>query len=82
MAVMELEGYSWSTCGKQPRLVDCHIGVVNKLHRRHDDDECCWQRDRLAVAKFSKSGVCGTKSQMEVPKFWEISYISLWHSVG
>ena len=22
-----------------------------------DEDECCWQRDRLAVAKFSKSGV-------------------------
>jgi len=31
---MELEGYSWSTCSKQPRLVDCRIGVVNKLDRR------------------------------------------------
>ena len=32
---MELEGYSWSTCSIQPRLVDCPIGVGNKLdHRR------------------------------------------------
>jgi len=31
---MELQGYSWSTCSKQPRLVDCCIGVVNKLDRR------------------------------------------------
>ena len=23
ITVMELEGYSWSTCSKQPRLVDC-----------------------------------------------------------
>ena len=57
---MELEGYAWPTCNKQPRLVDCRIGVVNKLDRRrvHDDDdeEFCWQRDWLAVAKYSKSG--------------------------
>ena len=31
---MELECYSWPTCSKQPRLVDCRIGVVNKLDRR------------------------------------------------
>jgi len=31
---MELEGYSWPTCSKQPRLVDCRTGVVNKLDRR------------------------------------------------
>ena len=24
----------WPTCSKQPRLVDCRIGVVNKLDRR------------------------------------------------
>jgi len=34
IAVLVLEGYSWPTCSKQPRLVDCPIGVVNKLHRR------------------------------------------------
>ena len=26
--VIELESYSRSTCSKQPRLVDCRIGVV------------------------------------------------------
>ena len=31
---MELDGYSRSTCSKQPRLVDRRIGVVNKLYRR------------------------------------------------
>ena len=51
---MELESYSWSTCRKLSRLVDCRVGVVDKLD---DDDEFCWQRDRLAVAKFSKTGV-------------------------
>jgi len=55
--VMELEGYSWPICSKQPRLVDCRIGVVNKLDYQHNDDEFCWQRDQLAVAKFSKSGI-------------------------
>jgi len=33
-AVMKLEGCSSLTCSKQPRLVDCRIGVVNKLDRR------------------------------------------------
>ena len=36
--VMELKGYSWPTCSKQPRLVDycigLHIAIVNKLDRR------------------------------------------------
>jgi len=32
--VMELDGYRWPTCSKQPRLVDCRIGVVNRLDRR------------------------------------------------
>ena len=48
---MELEGCSWPTCSKQPRLVDRRIGVVN------NDDEFCWQRDRLAAVKISKSEV-------------------------
>jgi len=39
MAVMELEGYSLLTCSKQPRLVDCRIGVVN-ISTIDDDDEC------------------------------------------
>jgi len=32
--LVELECYSSPTCRKQPRLVDCRIGVVNKLDRR------------------------------------------------
>ena len=36
--VMELKGYSWPTCSKQPRLVDycigLHIAIINKLDRR------------------------------------------------
>jgi len=32
-SLMELEGYSWPTCSKQPRFVDCRVDV-NKLDRR------------------------------------------------
>jgi len=32
--LIELEGCSWPTCSKQPRVVDCRTGVVNKLDRR------------------------------------------------
>ena len=35
IAVMELEDCSSLTSSKQPRLVDCRIGVVNKLYRRY-----------------------------------------------
>jgi len=38
---IELEDYSWPTYSKQPRLVDCPIGVVNKLDR--------WRRRRRLV---------------------------------
>jgi len=31
VGLIELEGYSWPTSSKQPRIVDCRIGVVNKL---------------------------------------------------
>jgi len=57
--VMELKGYSWPTCSKQPRLVNCRIGVVNKLacRRRRRRRRVLLTRDRLAVAKFSKSRV-------------------------
>jgi len=37
--VTELEGYSWPTCSKQPRLIDCRIGVVNKLDHRDRVDK-------------------------------------------
>jgi len=32
--VRALERFNWPTCSKQSRLVDCRIGVVNKLDRR------------------------------------------------
>jgi len=34
--LMEIEGYSQPMCSKQPRLVDCRIGVVNKLDNAID----------------------------------------------
>ena len=60
---MELEGYSSSTCSTQPRLVDCRIGVVNKLDRRRrhfvdDTIDLPW-RNFLSL-KF------GVKSQRKV----------------
>jgi len=63
--VMELEGYSWSTCSKQPRLVDCRVSSTSSTVDG-DDDECCWQRDWLAAAKFP-SPEFGTKFQRKVP---------------
>ena len=51
---MQTDGYSWPTCSKQPRLVDCQIGIINKLDRQQ---QFRWQCDQLAVTKFSKSKV-------------------------
>jgi len=34
LQLLELEGYSWPMCSKQPRLVDCCIGIINKLDCR------------------------------------------------
>jgi len=62
IAIMKLEGYSSPTCGKQPRLVDCRIGVVNKLDRRRVVDDAIdlpWRN--FLSPKF------GTKFQKEVP---------------
>ena len=64
--VTELEGYSWPTCSKQPRLIDCRIGVVNKLDHRDRVDK--------KMAKFSKSRVSnkvsgGSIRILEAPGF-------------
>jgi len=64
--VTELEGYSWTTCSKQPRLIDCRIGVVNKLDHRDRVDK--------KMAKFSKSRVSnkvsgGSVRILEAPGF-------------
>jgi len=56
-----MQGYSWLTCSKQPRLIDSRTGVVNTSSTvDDDDDELCWQRDRLAVAKSSIFSLFGT----------------------
>jgi len=56
IAVAELEGYSWPTCSKQPRLVDCPIGVVNKLDRRRRRRVLLTMRS-TCCGEFFKSGV-------------------------
>jgi len=40
--VIESEGYRWWTWSRQPRLVDCRIGVVNKLNGDDNYDDYCW----------------------------------------
>ena len=54
--LIELEGYSWPTCSKQPRLVDCRIGVVNKLDRRRRRRVLLTTRSTCR-SEYSKSGV-------------------------
>jgi len=63
--VTELEGYSWPTCSKQPRLVDCLVGVVNKLDRRRRRRRVVDNAIDLPWRNFLSSGF-GTKSQREV----------------
>ena len=55
IAMIDLEGYSWSTCSKQPPLADCRISIVNKLDRQ-------WRQQRVLLTTRStcrgeKSGV-------------------------
>ena len=57
VAVMEAEGYGWPTCSKQPRLVDCRIGVVNKLDRRRRRRVLLTTRSSCSGEIFYKSGV-------------------------
>ena len=46
IAMIDLEGYSWSTCSKQPPLADCRIGIVNKLDRQ-------WRQQRVLLTTRS-----------------------------
>ena len=48
---------SWATCSKQPRLVDCPVGVVNNLHRDRDDDDVSLTTWPTCRGEFFKSGV-------------------------
>ena len=66
-----IRGLQLTDCSKQPRLVDCRIGVVNKLDR---------PRRRLAVAKCFKSGVWDKVPEartliLKIPKF---PYSTVW----
>ena len=77
---MELEGYSWATCSKQPRLVDCRMGVVNKLDSTANDND----DDGLFTTPStfrSKSPEFGTKRYRKVLLFLEIPkfpYNAVW----
>ena len=70
--VMELEGYSSPTCSKQPRLVDCRIGVVNKLdcRRRRRRRVLLTKRSTCRGEIFSKSGVWDKVPEGKYPNFW------------
>ena len=76
---MDLEGSSWSTCSQRLWLVDCRIGVVNKLdHRRRRqvvDIAIDSTRQNFLHPEF------GTKFPREVPNFGD-TQISLQHSAG
>jgi len=63
--LVELAGYSGRTCSKKAQLVDCRIGVVNKLDRRR-------RRRMLFTMRSTRRGEIlslelGTKIQREVP---------------
>jgi len=77
--VMELKGYSWLTCSKQPWLIDCCIAIIHKLY--HWRQEFCWRHDQLAMAKFSKSGVLD-KVQEKSAVILGDTHISLQHRVS
>ena len=77
--VMELKGYSWLTCSKQPWLIDCCITIIHKLD--HWRQEFCWQHDQLAMAKFSKSGVLDKVPEKSAVILGD-THISLQHRVS
>ena len=70
--VMELESYSWPTCSKQPRLVDCriYVGVVNKLDRRR-------RRQRVLLTTLSTCRGANFKVQ-NVGQISKRKYPNLW----
>jgi len=78
--VMKLEDYSWLTCSKQQRLVDCHIGVVNKLN--------CWQWRRVLLTMWStcRGKIFWVRSLEQSPRekypnfrrYWNY-FITAWH---
>ena len=80
VAAMELEGYSWPTCSKQPRLVDCRIGVVNKLDRRRRRRRILLTTRTTWRGEIFKSGVWDKVPEGITVIFGDMR-ISLQHSV-
>ena len=66
IAAVEIEGYSWSTCSKQPRLIDCRIGVVNKLDCRR----VLLTTLLTCRGEIFKVQSWGQSSGGQVPNFW------------
>ena len=81
--VIELEGYRWSTCSKQPWFIDWSIGVVNKLDRRRRlrrvllTTRSTW-RGEIEISK----SVVWDKVQEGITLIFGDTQISLQHSVG
>ena len=85
IAVMELQGYSWSTCSKQPRFVDCRTACRQQARPSTTtttttsfvDNAIDLPRQNFLCPEF------GTKCQREVPLFLKIpkySYNTVWDS--
>jgi len=78
--VMELDGYGWPIVVKQPPLINCHIGVVDKLGRPRQ-----WRHVLLIMRltcpgeiEISKSWVWGKVSEGSTLTFWDtqVSFIT------
>jgi len=73
IAVMELEGYSRPTCSKQARLVNCRIGVVNKLDRRRRRRVLLTTRSTCRGEIFQVRS-SGQSPRGKYPNFWRYQY--------
>jgi len=64
ITVMQLERYSWPTCSQQPRYVDWHIGVINKLDRQrvvdHTTDLPWWNFLSLGQSSRGSTVIFGS----------------------
>jgi len=78
--VIELEGYSWQTCSKQPRLVDCRIGVVNKLGRRRRRQVLFTTRSPCRGEVFQVRS-SGQSSRGKHPNYWRYLNFFITHDV-
>jgi len=84
--LVELAGYSWRTCSKKAQLVDCRIGVVNKLDRRRqhifDTATNAVYNAIDSTWRNFKSGVGDKDPEGSTPNYCRDTQISLQHSMG